>query len=649
MKKILAIVLAVVMLLPVFAVNVFAETVYDPATTFGIYVGGWGNVGTVNVNKPGTYTVTATKIDGNDWVMLKSTTDDMLSSIPEGTLIRTTEVKLNGTVMTFDGGSDHFDYTVGKDGKIEIKYYLTPNFGGTDHFDNRPAAIESAEITFEVISAETAESFAPVFSGVSDGGIKTVNENGSITIAKDGGGHVDSNFYLTADKKSYKAGDVVTVHISGNAEGYFRPYLVNSSNNADFNSVVVTGEENILIEGNASEYKRNWQGYPNVGGGDFDVTLTFTVADGKTANAICFRNPSDGAGGSYTINVCEDVTKTEEEPQDVVVYEYEPNFESAGNWASAPVLSADPKNGVPSPAELQAALAKEGAVLEVAVANASEDVQIVLQHGDGWTWTKFIDEKVSGDKTFTIPVALLTAKEIDLTKIQAFCVNSKNPFTLVSIRVIIPAPKEVARRLPANFAFVYINEEFHAYSFRDLFIPMPHVDNGAGFCTFCREAVPTDVEEGDKSVFVLEKTGGQDFEVDATIADGVVLVDVTEGADNARIATNWKSNGTAWNGIVKAVATEGAWLKITYTGKLNSVIFQTANNAAPEEFEITEPAVVEEGEQNVAWFNCADIVANSPNGLSGADGWANFMLNFEGETTVYGFEVVIPEVVPVAE
>ncbi len=340
----------------------------------------------------------------------------------------------------------------------------------------------------------------------------------------------------------------------------------------------------------------------------------------------------------------------EEEPQDVVVYEYEPNFESAGNWASAPVLSVDPKNGVPSPAELQAALAKEGAVLEVTVANASEDVQIVLQHGDGWTWTEFINEKVSGDKTFTIPVALLTAKEIDLTKIQALCVNSKNPFTLVSIRVIIPAPKEVARRFPANFAFVYINEEFHAYSFRDLFIPMPHVDNGAGFCKFCREAVPTDVEEGDKSVFVLEKTGGQDYQdAPGTFADGVVLVDVTEGADNARIATNWVDGGKAWNGIIKAIPTEGAWLKITYTGKLNSIIFQTDKTSAPEAFETTVPAVVEEGEQNVAWFNCADIVANSPVAFGGDLGWANFMLNFEGETTVYGFEVVIPEVVPVAE
>ena len=157
-------------------------------------------------------------------------------------------------------------------------------------------------------------------------------------------------------------------------------------------------------------------------------------------------------------------------------------------------------------------------------------------------------------------------------------------------------------------------------------------------------------EATDQSVLVLETTGGQDYQdAPGTFADGVVLVDA-ENNGNARIATNWIDGGKAWNAVVKAIPTEGAWLKVTYTGKLNGVIFQTEKTSAPEAFETTAPAVVEEGEKNVAWFNCADIVANSPVALSGdIGGWANFMLNFEGDTTVYGFEVLVPAEAPVAE
>ncbi len=334
----------------------------------------------------------------------------------------------------------------------------------------------------------------------------------------------------------------------------------------------------------------------------------------------------------------------EEEPQDVVAYESSPNVASQGGWAWTTVLSGEETT------KLSAALAGENAYIEIAVKDCTGWTELIFKDATG-AQGKIFEGNVSGESTIKLTAKEITAKGFDVSQITELISNSDKPFTVTNVKVTIPAPKDdTAKKRAYNFAFVYINEEFHAYSFRELFIPMPHVDNGAGFCTFCREAVPTDVEEGDKSVFVLEKTGGQDYQdAPGTFADGVVLVDVTEGADNARIATNWVDGGKAWDGIIKAIPTEGAWLKITYTGKLNSVIFQTDKTSAPEAFETTVPAVVEEGEQNVAWFNCADIVANSPVAFGGDLGWANFMLNFEGETTVYGFEVVIPEVVPVAE
>lgn len=213
------------------------------------------------------------------------------------------------------------------------------------------------------------------------------------------------------------------------------------------------------------------------------------------------------------------------------------------------------------------------------------------------------------------------------------------------IKVTVPASGK--KRVSSNLAFVYVTDEYHAVLIRGRFLAMPHTDIG-GYCPMCHAVIES--EATDQSVLVLETTGGQDYQdAPGTFADGVVLVDA-ENTGNARIATNWIDGGKAWNAVVKAIPTEGAWLKVTYTGKLNGVIFQTEKTSAPEAFETTAPAVVEEGEKNVAWFNCADIVANSPVALSGdIGGWANFMLNFEGDTTVYGFEVLVPAEAPVAE
>ncbi|GEM_PF-3381305 len=233
-----------------------------------------------------------------------------------------------------------------------------------------------------------------------------------------------------------------------------------------------------------------------------------------------------------------------------------------------------------------------------------------------------------------------------LNGIYSNCDSEKGSIKYTSVVVTVPVAEK--KKVNGNLAYVYVTNEYHAVLIGGKFLAMPHTEI-LGYCPMCHAFIET--EPADQSVFVLETTGGQDYDGNqATVADGVVLVDAQEGKGNARIATNWVAGGTAWDGIVKAIPTEGAWLKVTYTGKLNSIIFQTDKTSAPEAFEITAPAVVEEGEQNVAWFNCADIVANSPVGLSGDfGGWANFMLNFEGDTTVYGFEVVIPAVVPTAE
>ncbi len=154
MKKIFSVALAVVLAMAL-AVSAFAA--YDPAVNFGLYSGGWGHQASVSVDKAGTYTLSTTTIDSSDWVIVKNVAGETAATaIPAGTVIRTTELKLNGEVMTFDGGNTYFDYTVGANGEVEMIYYLSPNFGGSDHFDNRPATITSIEVTF-VVDPDAAE------------------------------------------------------------------------------------------------------------------------------------------------------------------------------------------------------------------------------------------------------------------------------------------------------------------------------------------------------------------------------------------------------------------------------------------------------------------------------------------------------------
>ncbi len=144
----------------------------------------------------------------------------------------------------------------------------------------------------------------------------------------------------------------------------------------------------------------------------------------------------------------------------------------------------------------------------------------------------------------------------------------------------------------------------------------------------------------DEIVYTMASTQGQDTE-NAALADGVAMAS-TQGDSYCRISTNWVGGGSEWNAIIAAVQTEGAYIKLTYTGTLNSVVFQSENGS----YETTSDFVVTEGEKNVAMVSCADIVANSPVALSGDfGGWANFMLDTT-DCTLYGFEVVIPDAAP---
>ncbi|MBQ8623016.1 MAG: hypothetical protein IJ424_01345 [Oscillospiraceae bacterium] len=162
MKKILSLALAAMLVLAL-AVNCFAA--YDAPVSLGLYVGGWGADVTVDVDKPGVYTIV---FDGEersfDWLIIKTSTgnqENEPTSIPEGTIISITELKIDGVSYTFDGGNATWDYTVGAEGKIEMKPWLNPAFGGADHIDNNPKTGSKIEVTLTVDAANITED-APV-------------------------------------------------------------------------------------------------------------------------------------------------------------------------------------------------------------------------------------------------------------------------------------------------------------------------------------------------------------------------------------------------------------------------------------------------------------------------------------------------------
>lgn len=592
MKKILAIVLAVVMLLPVFAVNVFAEEVEKPLT------------------------------------------------------IKINDFKDNGTVV--DGvaspvaGKDRFQveipavYKKGDKVKLHIvgecnepfRFWLASGWSGSSD----PVTAESVGIktgAFDaVIELEVTKDTAPagiIFGSNPSGSSFDSFKLTSLAVVEENSS--ENEEIVIIENKEFKSWEEI---ISGTSvdtlksamakEGaiFEASYTTNGNKGWGYQLIF---ETNSITEGLTADGNKNTETI---------TSETLVKQLGSVDNISLFR--SNYGVKKVTYNSIKVVKSNQ------VLVEYGERAPSSwGEICTGEELT-----------EIKKALSEEGTALAIEYTT----------EGEGWG-AQFIIEtsgKTIGlEKNATDKVLKMTAAEFadacggdvsHLARLRNNCDGGAGDTTTFNyIKVTVPASGK--KKVSGNLAFVYVTDEYHAVLIGGRFLVMPH-EEVLGYCPMCHAFIET--EPADKSVFVLETTGGQDYDGNqVTVADGVVLVDA-EGKGNARIATNWVAGGEAWNAIVKAVPTEDAWLKVTYTGNLTGITFQTEKTSAPEAFETTAPAVVEEGEQNVAWFNCADIVANSPVALSGDfGGWANFMLNFEGDTTVYGFEVVVPAVVPTAE
>ena len=138
-------------------------------------------------------------------------------------------------------------------------------------------------------------------------------------------------------------------------------------------------------------------------------------------------------------------------------------------------------------------------------------------------------------------------------------------------------------------------------------------------------------------VYTMTTTQGQGME-SSDLAGGAAFSTGDNGDNYARIATNWVNGGATYGEILAAVQTSGAVIRLTYTGTVTTIGFQTEQGSY-EMVDVTD--VTEVDGKNVAIIPCADIVAAAPVAVANDNvGWGNFMVDYTEGGMLYGFEIV---------
>ena len=252
-----------------------------------------------------------------------------------------------------------------------------------------------------------------------------------------------------------------------------------------------------------------------------------------------------------------------------------------------------------------------------------------------------------GNGKYELSVSLADVEDYmnanSITTVNDVCVQTWfNGFTLHEVKFVTPAPQTPSTyvKFTGFRGYIYVNEQYHAMFIGKHFIALEHIDNGTGVCPLCHAELAEADPNAEKIVYSVEKTQGQDSE-GAELASGVPCID-TQGAENYfRVATNWVGGGAVWNDLASAIKTEGTIMRVTYTGTITALVYQT-DAGSYEVIEGFEVADTEDGKK-VLTISCADIAAAAPVALSGDfGGWGNFTINYDGDTTLYGIEVVVP-------
>ena len=139
-------------------------------------------------------------------------------------------------------------------------------------------------------------------------------------------------------------------------------------------------------------------------------------------------------------------------------------------------------------------------------------------------------------------------------------------------------------------------------------------------------------------IYNMVTTGGQYMD-GIDVASGAKLDDGGEGGWG-RLATNWVQGGAVLNDVLEAFKNTDASVRITFTGDITQIGFQTENGGL-EMTDIPAENITEADGKKVAIVPVATIVDNAPFAIANDNtGFFNFMLTYSGDTVLYGFEVV---------
>lgn len=171
MKKIISVALAVVLAMALAVSALAADAItFDKPLTLGIYVHEGAPEQTVEVTGTGAYKFDVSGLDVNDpqWFIIKNT-DEVgwppvvnPSAVPDGAVIRISELVINGEAVTFDG-AEYYDYVVANNGVIEINFWNDFASGILGMSCDKDGAFNSVSCTVVIFkdAAEAAEGVIP--------------------------------------------------------------------------------------------------------------------------------------------------------------------------------------------------------------------------------------------------------------------------------------------------------------------------------------------------------------------------------------------------------------------------------------------------------------------------------------------------------
>lgn len=485
-------------------------TGYEPAATLGLYLG-WGSDQNVTVAAPGAYTLTwQGEEKGWDWLILKSGDGPDATAIPEGTVIRTTEILINGDKIAFTNDAEYIDYTVTADGKVENKYFFPNAFGGGGALGEKPTDLGNAssvsvtfivdpdnyktedEIKAEVLGAVsiTGGKFTtadiedylgddyvvdgegnvtpapsapiivtngdntPIECDTMEDALANVQENGKITL-------LSSNVEVDKMVNLNKAG--VTLDLGGNTLTASESFTYTDRTNLNDAHVVNISADNVKVCNGTIKSTVNNKHCLNV------YQATGVVVEGLTLD---HTNANAIKGGAPMVVGGSDVT---------VKYMLE-TITGANSWYG---INVDTYAGLTSSLKFDANAQM--------IFSGTNPVGIYLES------TRSAESGDTVNVTFGENVSITAPEGVDFI---AVFVNRESTG---ANNITVTNPENAGLKDNGDGTFevkpvgtsnkykitgcVYLNEDYHALIVNGRFIAQPHVDNGTGFCTACKGAI----------------------------------------------------------------------------------------------------------------------------------------------------------------